>query len=181
MKKSLSRADEDSMNVESTQQEGGGITAAYDRHIDTVYRVCYSLTGNRQDAEDAVQSVFMKLMASGKFFNDTEHEKAWLIATARNQCRDLHRKWWKRKVVDLDLHAIALPAADADQRCDLEDELRKLPPTYRLVLYLYYYEGYKLSEIAAMLEMNLNTVKSKMRNARKRLKLEIEGENGYAQ
>jgi len=180
MKRSLSCADEDSMNVESTQQEGGGITAAYDRHIDTVYRVCYSLTGNRQDAEDAAQSVFMKLMASGKSFNDTEHEKAWLIATARNQCRDLHRKWWKRKVVDLDLHAIALPAADAGLGRDLEDELRKLPPTYRLVLYLYYYEGYKMSEIAAMLKMNLNTVKSKMSSARKRLKMEIEGESGYA-
>jgi len=54
------------------------------------------------------------------------------------------------------------------------DYLRRLPPGHRLLLYLYYYEGYKLPEIAEMLGMNINTVKTRMRDARKRLKRELE-------
>jgi len=178
MKKSLLRANEGLTDATSPAQPSGDISEAYDRHIETVYRVCYSLTGNRQDAEDAAQSVFIKLMESGKSFHDAEHEKAWLIVSARNRCRDLHRRWWKKKVVSLDPHAIVRTGEDDDRhKSKLEDNLRKLPATYRLLLYLYYYEGYKLAEIAAILQLNLNTVKTKMRSARKQLKLEIGGDD----
>ena len=146
---------------------------AYDRHIDTIYRVCFSMMGNKQDAEDAAQSVFIKLIQSNMSFNSTEHEKAWLITTARNHCKDEHRKWWRRNIVDIDMGIIDKEHTKADEIQEMADYLRKLPPTYRLVLYLHYYEGYKVAEIAQMLKMNLNTVKTKMRNARKHLKLEI--------
>ncbi|GGD81633.1 RNA polymerase sigma factor [Paenibacillus nasutitermitis] len=173
MKISLLFAHRRVADAKPSEPMDSAITAVYDRHINVVYRVCFSLMGNRQDAEDAVQSVFVKLMESGKLFVDTEHEKAWLIVTARNHCRDLLRKWWRKKVVDLD--ACSLEHADADTVLsrDMEDHLRKLPPTYRLVLYLYYYEGYKVAEIANILKLNINTVKTQMRNARKRLKLEL--------
>ncbi|REK75043.1 RNA polymerase sigma factor [Paenibacillus paeoniae] len=167
-------------HVDNNQTDGmeRAIPDVYDRHIDTVYRVCYSLMGNKQDAEDAAQSVFVKLMESGKPFADAEHEKAWLIVTARNHCRDLHRKWWKKKVVDLDPSTLELVGATPLESRELEDNLRKLPSSYRLILYLHYYEGYKVAEIAVMLKLNPNTVKSQMRSARKRLKLQM-GDEGY--
>ncbi|MDF2921538.1 MAG: sigma-70 family polymerase sigma factor [Paenibacillaceae bacterium] len=132
--------------------------------------------GSKQDAEDATQSVFMKLMASHKSFADNGHEKAWLITTARNHCRDMHRKWWRRKVVDLDSYAVMGDQGEAFRHIDsdLAGKLRKLPAMHRLILYLHYYEGYKVAEIASMLKLNLNTVKMKMRSARKQLKLEME-------
>ena len=55
------------------------VTKVYDRHIDTVYRVCLSLLGRKQDAEDVVQTVFLTLLERDVTFNDEEHEKAWLI------------------------------------------------------------------------------------------------------
>lgn len=149
------------------------ILDVYDRHVDTVYRVCYSMMGNKQDAEDAAQTVFVKLMENDRPFTSIEHEKAWLILTARNHCRDLHRKWWKKKVVELDPSMLELPGAVTMEGRELEDNLRKLPSTLRLLLYLYYYEGYKVAEIAEMLKLNPNTVKSQMRGARKRLKLQM--------
>ncbi|GGG65401.1 RNA polymerase sigma factor [Paenibacillus radicis (ex Gao et al. 2016)] len=161
------RFEENKLSIDST------IHAIYDRHVNVVYRVCFSLMGNRQDAEDMVQSVFIKLMESGKSFADAEHEKAWLIVTAQNQCRDLLRKWWRKKVVDLDTSPIKQTGMDMLLSHDMTDTLLKLPATYRLVLYLHYYEGYKVAEIAKMLKLNINTVKTQMRNARKRLKLEI--------
>ncbi|MFF2093023.1 RNA polymerase sigma factor [Paenibacillus sp. NPDC058174] len=156
-----------------TTQADHTINAVYDRHVNVVYRVCFSLMGNKQDAEDAVQSVFIKLMENGKLFADTEHEKAWLIVTAQNHCRDLLRKWWRKKVVDLDAYSIEQTGLDTALSHDLADKLRKLPSTYRLILYLHYYEGYKVAEIANMLKLNIITVKTQMRNGRKRLKLEI--------
>ena len=69
------------------------VEALYHRHVDTVYGVCYSLMGNRSDAEDAVQAVFLKVMKDRTPFSDFEHEKAWLITTARNHCKDMHRQW----------------------------------------------------------------------------------------
>lgn len=172
MKISLFRANKGGIDIEPPERDHT-ITAVYDRHIDTVYRVCFSIMGNKQDAEDAVQSVFIKLMEGGKRFSDTEHEKAWLIVTARNHCRDLHRKWWRKNVVDLDLHADERTAADFAPGREMEISLQNLPSTYRLVLYLHYYEGYKVAEIAAMLKLNINTVKTQLRSARKRLKLEL--------
>lgn len=149
------------------------VTDAYDRHVDTVYRVCLSIIGNKQDAEDATQSVFIKLMTNNKAFADTEHEKAWLITTARNQCRDMHRKWWKKRIANLDSYSFIGQSDAGYRQSEIAEELRKLPAMQRLILYLYYYEGYKVAEIASMLDLKLNTVKTKMRIARSRLKLEM--------
>lgn len=71
------------------------VETIYHRHVGTVYGVCFALMGNRSDAEDAVQAVFVKLMKDRTPFSDSEHEKAWLITTARNHCRDMHRQWWR--------------------------------------------------------------------------------------
>lgn len=151
------------------------IEDVYERHVDTVYRVCFSMMRNQQDDEDAVQSVFVKYVESKKSYMDIEHEKAWLIVTARNVCIDIHRKWWRKKVVDYDLESVGWIEKDPFKYQDLEERLRKLPPTHKLIVYLYYYEGYKIAEIGNMLNMNVNTIKTRMRDARKRLKLEIGG------
>ena len=152
---------------------GGSLPEIYGRHADTLYRLCFSLTGNRADAEDAVSSAFVRLMESGKTFSEAEHEKAWLIVTACNCCRDLHRQWWRKKVVPLDFQAEAA-AAGTEKDGELTACLMKLPAKYRELLYLHYYEGYKLAEIAAMLGLNLNTVKTRIRSAKKQLKMEME-------
>ena len=148
------------------------ITTIYDRHVNTVYRVCFSLMGNRSDAEDAVQTVFLKLMKDTVKFTDHEHEKAWLITTAQNQCRDIHRQWWRKKVVMIDTTVEAIRVEPEEPSVMLET-IMKLPMKLRLVLFLYYYEGYKVHEISDMLRININTVKTHLRNAKKRLKMEI--------
>lgn len=153
---------------ERTREE---FAALCNRHIETVYRVCFSLMGNSFDAEDATQAVFLKLMEKNIQFSDTEHEKAWLITAARNQCRDIHRQWWRKKVVALNqVEAISTDNYETDP---VVDALMQLPSRLRIILYLHYYEGYKLSEIAGMLGLNINTVKTQIRTAKQKLKLEL--------
>ena len=154
---------------ERTREE---ITAIYDRHIETIYRVCFSLMGNRSDAEDVAQTVFLKLMKNNIQFSDAEHEKAWLITAARNQCRDTHRQWWRKKVVAFN-QTVETISTDTYKFDPLVDKLMQLPSKLRIVLYLHYYEGYKLSEIAEMLDLNINTVKTNIRNAKQQIKLEL--------
>lgn len=149
------------------------VESLYHRHVATVYGVCFALLGNRPDAEDAVQAVFLKLMKDQTDFSSAEHEKAWLITTARNHCRDVHRQWWRRKTSGLSEQPGAAPDG-AYEPGVLAAALMALPPNQRVLLYLHYYEGYKLSEIAAMLRLNLNTVKTRIRCARQRLRLELE-------
>jgi RNA polymerase sigma-70 factor (ECF subfamily) len=157
------------VTVGPTREE---LTAAYNRNIATVYRVCFSLMGNQSDAEDATQAVFLKLMKSETQFRDTEHEKAWLITSARNQCRDIHRQWWRKKIVALD-ETVEATNTDACENDAVMDALMQLSPKLRIVLYLHYYEGYKLSEIADMLQINVNTVKTQIRAAKQRLRIEL--------
>ena len=61
----------------------------YNRHVDTVYRVCFMFMKNGPDTEDMVQNTFIRLMKDKTVFQSTEHEKAWLIRTATNLCRTI--------------------------------------------------------------------------------------------
>lgn len=147
----------------------------YHRHVDTVYKVCFMLLKNVSDTEDAVQTVFIKLMQSNKTFADHEHEKAWLIRTAQNHCKNLLGHWWSRKKVDM----VSLPEQAISQRDEWKDvwtQVLDLPIKYKTVVYLYYYEGYSTKEIAHMLEIKEATIRSQLYTARKLLQISMEME-----
>ena len=71
----------------------------YSRQVDTVYRVCYSFMKNKADTEDLVQETFLKLLSTKKEFENERHERAWLIVTASNACKDLLKRPWRREDV----------------------------------------------------------------------------------
>ena len=89
------------------QRTGKDIVRIYERHVDSVYRLCFSFMKNSADAEDMVQETFLRLLSSGKSFESEEHEKAWLIVTASNLCKDTLKKWW-RKNENIDDYAASL-------------------------------------------------------------------------
>ena len=70
-----------------TIRTGEEVAALYRRHVGMVYQICLMLLKNVPDAEDATQTVFQKAMEYDKPFRDPEHEKEWLIVTARNHCK----------------------------------------------------------------------------------------------
>ncbi len=72
------------------------IAEIYIRHSKTVYPVCFAYMKNAADTEDAVQDTFFQLIRSGPAFDNEEHEKAWLIRTASNICKNALRHWWRR-------------------------------------------------------------------------------------
>ena len=156
------------------QRTGKEITEIYNRQLNTVYRICFSFMKNTADTEDMVQETFLRLLSSGVVFVSEEHEKAWLIVTASNLCRDTLKKWW-RKTEDIDDPALGLqqPPFEID---GVLDAIMKLPADQKCAVYMYYYEGYSTAEIAGYLQCPQATVRSRLSRARKTLKRKLGGD-----
>lgn len=144
----------------------------YNRHVDTVYRLCYSFMKNQADAEDMVQETFLRLLSSGKQFENQRHEKAWLIVTASNLCKDSLKKWWRRSE-SIEDH-LDTPGRQTGENPVLEAIL-SLRKEYKTPVYMYYYEGYSTTEIAQYLNCPEATVRSRLSRARKQLRSMLGG------
>lgn len=150
------------------------LSQIYNRHVNTVYKVCLMFMKNRQDTEDMVQNTFIRLMRDKTRFESEEHEKAWLIRTATNLCKDYFRGWWSKTIGMDNVAEVAV-----DTPLNIDETLNivlNLPPKYKTAVYLYYYEGYSTVEISKILNLNESTVRSRLFTARKLLKIEMEGD-----
>lgn len=144
------------------------IEDAMDRFSTDVYRMAYARTGNKSDAEDITQDTFIKYMKEQKPFSDENHVKAWLLRVAINSSKNLVTSAWHRKNTSMD--AADLMSTIIEEESEVYYAVAKLPEKYRVVIHLYYYEGYSVEEIAQMLSAKDSTVKSWMRRARMKLK-----------
>ena len=148
------------------QRTGRSFREVYQAYLPLVYRIAFTYMKNPEDSEDAAQETFLRLMKQEKPFQSQEHCKRWLIVTVGNVCKDLLRK--RRGELNLD-DFTELPS---EPRTDsaLLDELLKLPEKYRTTVYLYYYEGYAVKEMAKLLDQSPETIKTWLRRARAQLK-----------
>ena len=150
------------------------LAGLYRRRFGMVYQICLVLMKNVPDAEDAAQTVFRKALERNEAFRDPEHEKAWLIVTARNECRNQLKHWWRTRRAGEE----ALDGLVWEQPRDQEvwRQVAALPRPHRLVLYLHYYQGYTALETAEILGKNPSTVRGWLVRARGKLKelLEVE-------
>lgn len=148
------------------------ITEIYYRHVDTVYRICFSYMKNAADTEDMVQETFLKLMTHNRQFQSDSHEKAWLIVTAANTCKDELRRW-KRRLEHLGPQSVSSNTT-YEPYDNMLDAILALPAKYKDVVYLHYYEGYHTAEIAQLLHRPESTVRNQLSRARTMLKKHME-------
>lgn len=152
------------------------VESTVDKYADMLIRIAFQNTRNYSDAEDIVQEVLTKLFVSSDTISDEAHLKAWLIRVTINRCHDLARSPWHKRKVEM--------PPDYPDYTDSEkgilNEVLALPEKYRNVIYLYYFEGYKLHEIADILSENINTVGSQLQRGRTILKSCLEGDDHHA-
>lgn len=148
---------------------------AFRRFGRLVLKTAYSCVGNYSEAEDIAQEVFLTLHEKPQEFNDDEHMKAWLLRAAINRGKNYHKSWKQKGRIDIDELPEPAESSNASQSRELKEAVFSLSPKYSSVLYLHYYEGYTIKEIAAMLGKRENTVGSLLRRGREKLKLELEG------
>lgn len=144
-------------------------TKAVNAYADNIYRIAYSYTYTRADSEDVLQNVFLKLFESKQSFNSEEHLKQWLIRVAVNECHNLHRSFWKKNIRLSEIEESVQEVLSEDE-IDLHNARRQLPEKYRIIIHMYYYEGYKTKEISKILQVNEATVRTRIARGRDKLK-----------
>ncbi|GIP40542.1 ECF RNA polymerase sigma factor SigW [Paenibacillus sp. J31TS4] len=158
----------------------------FEAYKQDVYKLCWYMTSNRADAEDLCQEAFVK--ALGQDRSRVVEEKAWLLRIAANLCRNHYRR--KKNGIQKEIRSFLLmrPAPperpeDRVERRELSDEfarrLEKLPEKLRAAITLRYGNGLRLEEVAAVLEIPLGTVKSRIHKGLAQLRIQMEAQPSY--
>lgn len=142
-----------------------------DKYGSQLFRISYCVLCNKDDAEDAVQEALLKYLTKAPEFTDDEHEKAWLIKVVANISKNMFKLRLHRSSVALE-ELCNIGVNDKDS--ELFELVMALPSKYKLVLILYYVEGYKNKEIADILNISEELARKRLQKAREMLKKEIE-------
>ena len=156
-----------------TQKEKNLLEQDFEVYSDTILRIAVQNTRNYHDAEDVVQEVFIRLAKNLNDFRDESHKKAWIIRVTINICRDLNRFTAFRRFQPLEEYPYVSTEVGIE-RCELLELIRRLPEAKRNAVYLFYYEGMTIEEIAKATGKSPGTVGSDLYRARKTLRLELE-------
>lgn len=133
-------------------------------YSDMLFRLAYQYTRNSSESEDIVQDVFMAMLKKMPFKTE-EYLKAWLIRVAINKSKN-YLKSMRKKVLALDEN-IKVPTYTHE---DGLEEITLLPEFDRNAIYLYYYEGYSIKEIAKITGKSANSINIRLCRAREKLK-----------
>ncbi|OUQ82388.1 sigma-70 family RNA polymerase sigma factor [Flavonifractor sp. An100] len=155
-----------------TEEEFGQAARTYG---DMIYRVAYHGLKNRSDAEDVMQTVLLKLIESKVEYASQDHLKHWLLRVTVNESRKLLRSFWRRTSVPLEERRDG-PVLEDPEKEELFRAVMGLEAKYRLTIYLYYYEGCTVSEVAAAMKAKPSTVQTWLLRARERLRRELSQE-----
>jgi len=138
-----------------------------DKYRDLVYKLAFARTRNKNDADDIFQEVFLRYVRKQPDFKSEEHAKAWFIRVTINCCKSFWEKLNRRNLEE---------EIDENITCEEESEefmdefLAQLPPDYRVVIHLFYYEDISTSDISKILHKKESTVRMQLTRARRLLK-----------
>ena len=142
------------------------VEKAIKEYGDMVFRVCFVTLKNEADAQDAVQDTFIKYMQKAPHFENSEHEKAWLIRVATNRSRDMIKK--RGRIAEIEVESIK-SFVQNEEAVSVLEALGSLPEKYSVVITLHYIDGYKVNEIAQIIGKTPSAVKMRLQKGRRML------------
>lgn len=146
------------------------------QYSDAILRIGYTWLGNMDDAKDICQITLINLLKNDRVFPHPTEERAWVIRVAINACKNWKKSAWYRHRAQLD-EALFLSTESYDmQEFTLLPLLQQLPEKYRTVLYMRYYEGYEVKEIASVLGLSPALASTHLARAKAKLKTMLGGE-----
>ncbi len=152
-------------------QKQTDIDEIVEKYSDMVYRIALTRCQSIENAEDIFQEVFMKYSERAPVFENCEHEKAWFIRVTINLSKNIRKSVWNKRVTNLEDNIIL----ENNNEKEIFEIVSKLPKNYKTVIYLFYYEGYKVKEISKLMKTSEGTIKTWLFRAREMLKDKIEG------
>ena len=147
-----------------------------EKYGDMCLRLAFSYLKNLPDSEDAVQDVFIKVFEKNLSFESDEHEKAWFIRATINVCKNKLKLFWNKNICSIDDIPESAESDGYDSDSTIMQAVMSLPQQYRIVVHLYYYEGYAAREIAQLLGEKPATVSTQLNRGRQQLRTLLESE-----
>ena len=151
------------------------LTVLMNEYGDSVLRMCCIYLRDYQLAEDMAQETFLRVYQHYGDFNNRSSLKTWILQIAINLCRNQMRtRWWKsRSRTEIgEIQTNEYEDSFLEREMILE-EIGKLPPKYKEVILLYYYQELTITEIAEVIGEKESTVKARLVRARNKLKPEL--------
>jgi RNA polymerase sigma-70 factor (ECF subfamily) len=157
--------------------DGPAFVELLDRYRDRIWRLCYRLMGNEQDASDAAQEVFVRLFLNRARFEGRSAFSTWLYGMGVRTCLGLRRSRWRRSRRETVLADYAFdqqPGSDSDERSasatlDLYQMLETLPEEDRAMLILKHAEGHSYEDLAEMFGLSVSACKMRISRAKEKL------------
>ena len=146
-----------------------------EKYFDMVFRLALSQTKSRDFSDEVVQDVFLRFLKQDKPFESEEHIKAWLIRVTINCSKSMFTNTWFKRTEGLDENMEI--AFEDKEESDVFYATQELPPKYRAVIHLFYYEDMSVEKIAETLDLKESTVKSQLHRAREMLREKLK--RGY--
>ena len=151
-----------------------------ERYGESLIRLAYTYVKNKQTAENIVQDVFIKAFEKRDAFRGDSSYQTYLYRMTVNRCHDYFRSWSFKNLFYTNKHQHLQFEASAESKVIqkteqylIGEQILSLPIKYREVIVLYYYNEYKIEEIASILALSSSTVKSRLNRAREKLKILI--------
>jgi len=162
------------------QGELAAFTELFHQTEARVYRLALTILQDEQDAEDAVQDVFIRIFEQIKRYRGDSAFNTWLTAVVVNICRDKLRRKKVRRALSLDWlrnvpgeHNVPRAVSERQESRQLWQAINKLDEKHRLPLILHYHERLPCQEVARILGIRVSTVYSRLNTARNRVREEL--------
>jgi len=145
-------------------------------YSDTVRKICMLHLKSYADTEDIFQTVFLKYVLYSGSFENSEHEKAWIIRVTINACKDYLKSFFRSHTVPLE-EIPEVAGEMPEEHSEVLEAVLSLPKKYKDVVYLFYYEDYTAVEISEILGRNVNTVYTLLARAKVMLREMLGGDD----
>jgi len=136
-------------------------------HKKSMYKVSKAILKNDEDVADAMQDTILTCWEKISSLKSNDYFKTWLIRILINHCKAIYRQ--KKKVIPNESLPESIAATDEYANVEWMELLNCLDEKYRTVILLYYVEGFKVREIAQILELSESAIKGRMGTAKEKL------------
>lgn len=147
-----------------------------------ILQLVYSYVNNKEVAEDLTQDIFVKCYKSLHTYKGKSKLRTWLWRIAINHCKDYIKSWYNKKVIvtenesytGVQKESVEQTVIQNDEDHRLASAVMNLPIKYREVIYLFYFEELPIKDIAMVIEVKENTIKTRLKRAKELLKKGLE-------
>ncbi len=150
------------------QGDAGAFIELMDNSRQSMYKIARSFFSNEEDIADAIKDTIEACYRSLPDLKQTGYFRTWMIRILINKCKDIMKK--NKREYPVEIFPEQGEVCKDLKNCEFEDLMSSLDEKYRTVLLLYYGEGFRIAEIALLLDMEESTVKSRLSRGREKFR-----------